>query len=43
MSLKDTELSQEILHPAIIWGVKPKMVIITPISDTSAHNHIKGG
>ena len=31
MCLKGTELSQEILDPAITLGVKPKMIIFTPI------------
>ena len=43
MCLKGTELSQEILDPAITLGVKPKMIIFTQISDPSAHNQIKGG
>ena len=43
MCLKGTDLSQEIFDPAITLGVKPKIVIFTPIWDSSAHNHIKGG
>ena len=43
MGLKGTELSQEILDPAIALGVKPKMVIFTPIWDPSTHNPIKDG
>ena len=43
MGLKGIDDSQEILHPALTWGVTPKMVIFTPIVDPSAHNFIKGG
>ena len=41
--LKGTELSQEIFHPAITWGVTQKMFIFTPILDPIAHIHIIGG
>ena len=43
MCLKGTELSQEIFHPAITWGVTQKMFIFTPILDPIAHIHIIGG
>ena len=43
MCLKGTELSQEMCHPAITWGVTQKMFIFTPILDPIAHNHIIGG
>ena len=43
MGFKGIEHSQEMYHPAITLGVKPKLVIFTPIRDPSAHNHNKGG
>ena len=43
MGLKGTELSQEILDPAKTLGVKPKMVIFTPVWDPSARNPINDG
>ena len=42
MCLKGTELSQELFHPAITWGVTQKMFIFTPILDPIAHIHIIG-
>ena len=43
MGFTGTELSQEIFHPAITWGVTQKMFIFTPILDPIAHIHIIGG